>query len=473
MYLGLLAAWIQALSSGSQPALPDPFTLSRSDREEWVRRLENVGQGSDGRLLYEQAFEAYLSPDAPHVQPYFEDAARWIIVNRDSIAAHVDWPDEYAPKIRTWIRMNDAALRLTRSAADCPRALPLSHAENQASGRDWKTIYPSMCDEMSELLAASAMLHARERRWADAYADATRPYRIAAHARQRLFRATADEAFERIAFNALVLLLDRHLPDDVDQLRRVVRDAWSMAAPTEEARWFLDCVYAADFSGQMYDWAENPEMHAEYARYVPSMLTPPRDRYGSTRVFNRPDELRAALLRSSREQSYRAILAVNACCQAWRSRPPGVLATNFSWAVDEARQVANRDVYTLVFSSSLDADLRPILHDAIRDTRRKGLLTILAIYEWRKAHGAWPDRLDRLIPTTDTIDPFSERPFVYRVGPDGASFVLYSVGTDTVDDGGRPPPPRFASIHAVDGVEADKGDLLLWPPEVASFREPR
>lgn len=60
----------------------------------------------------------------------------------------------------------------------------------------------------------------------------------------------------------------------------------------------------------------------------------------------------------------------------------------------------------------------------------------LALERWRAEHGSYPETLAELgLPGADTTDPFNDQLFVYRVENDGV--LLYSVGTDGQDDGGR------------------------------------
>ena len=62
----------------------------------------------------------------------------------------------------------------------------------------------------------------------------------------------------------------------------------------------------------------------------------------------------------------------------------------------------------------------------------------LAIRNYHQANGSYPDRLTELVPTYLPIlfdDPFTGRPFVYQER--NAEYLLYSVGPDKQDDGGR------------------------------------
>ncbi len=78
---------------------------------------------------------------------------------------------------------------------------------------------------------------------------------------------------------------------------------------------------------------------------------------------------------------------------------------------------------------------------------RRALLVVTNLRAYRKAHGQYPDDLAAL--GIDTTDPFSNRPLRYRC--EGDDFILYTVGPNGTDDGGR---------H---GSTWDEGDFRYWP----------
>jgi hypothetical protein len=88
-----------------------------------------------------------------------------------------------------------------------------------------------------------------------------------------------------------------------------------------------------------------------------------------------------------------------------------------------------------------------------RVVARLRLLTAgLALRCYQTEHGRGPSRLEQLVPShlnCVPLDPFSGQPLIYRIS--GTNWLLYSVGPDGVDDGGRP-AGRSAS---------SKGDLLF------------
>jgi len=80
------------------------------------------------------------------------------------------------------------------------------------------------------------------------------------------------------------------------------------------------------------------------------------------------------------------------------------------------------------------------INETRADTENALLLTLLALRAYRLEHGAYPATLSALVPgylKAVPDDPFAlSGPLRYKLA--GAKFVLYSVGSDGKDDGGRP-----------------------------------
>jgi hypothetical protein len=81
------------------------------------------------------------------------------------------------------------------------------------------------------------------------------------------------------------------------------------------------------------------------------------------------------------------------------------------------------------------------------------LMTDLALREFKHNRGQYPGSLTELVPDyleSVPLDPFSGQPLIYRLTDD--AFVLYSVGKDGTDNGGR-----FASRTDIftDGFDLD------------------
>ncbi len=105
------------------------------------------------------------------------------------------------------------------------------------------------------------------------------------------------------------------------------------------------------------------------------------------------------------------------------------------------------------------------------ESRRRLLITALALERYHVRHGTYPNALDELTPEflmpppTDFMDGLSLR---YRLTDDG-HFVLYSVGLDCIDDGGEleRQTPRDTADEDADqlpsGLLTQEGRDLVWP----------
>lgn len=83
----------------------------------------------------------------------------------------------------------------------------------------------------------------------------------------------------------------------------------------------------------------------------------------------------------------------------------------------------------------------------------RGTQVMVALELHRAEHGAYPDRLADLkaLPQQTAEDPFSGKPFIYK--HKGPGYLLYSVGVDGKDDGGR---------HS-DRLDEAGTDDVVWP----------
>ncbi len=94
---------------------------------------------------------------------------------------------------------------------------------------------------------------------------------------------------------------------------------------------------------------------------------------------------------------------------------------------------------------------------------KHGSRILIALRRYKNKSGVWPEKLDDikfLGPAEIFVDPFNADGFIYK--PTRDSFVLYSKGRNTRDDGGAyhvefdPNEPKWQ--------EPEKDDILIWPP---------
>jgi hypothetical protein len=136
----------------------------------------------------------------------------------------------------------------------------------------------------------------------------------------------------------------------------------------------------------------------------------------------------------------------------------GIIQAEHRFARSELRHPSN----LIPFVTSWWANRAVIRHTEQRNSRTTAqlrLLTVeLALHCYLSEQGRAPSKLDQLVPkylAQVPGDPFSQRPLVFR--PQGTNWLLYSVGPDGVDDGGK-------SVSKVLGVAVPKGDILLSSP---------
>jgi hypothetical protein len=102
------------------------------------------------------------------------------------------------------------------------------------------------------------------------------------------------------------------------------------------------------------------------------------------------------------------------------------------------------------------------------EARRRVVVAAIALKRFHVRHGAYPKSLADLAPEfvkAAPIDFMDGQPLRYSLADDG-HFLLYSVGLDCVDDGGKMPPGRdgrFAMLQSMRGGGAPVQSDIVWP----------
>ena len=111
-------------------------------------------------------------------------------------------------------------------------------------------------------------------------------------------------------------------------------------------------------------------------------------------------------------------------------------------AVDAQSREAKRRFY-LMSGMFLPALGKVVVRDAEGFVWLRTARIALATERFHLARERWPANLGELVPQylpEVPVDPFDGQPIRYRLLPRG--YVIYSVGSDGRDDGGREPPER-------------------------------
>ncbi|MAY74148.1 MAG: hypothetical protein CMJ31_05355 [Phycisphaerae bacterium] len=182
----------------------------------------------------------------------------------------------------------------------------------------------------------------------------------------------------------------------------------------------------------------------------------------------------AALFASSREE-------VKAASDAAFDRAAELAQTPFSaWvdpdreidAIDDAARVFPPDITMMMLGVMLPAVNRSAVVSQTTTQAIEAAQVAVALARHRAATGAWPATLDeiddRFLPEVP-IDRFDAQPLRYRLTEDGP--LLYSIGMDGDDDGGRPArrasnwqkSARRDSLLKLEPEDHD-GDWVFLPP---------
>lgn len=121
--------------------------------------------------------------------------------------------------------------------------------------------------------------------------------------------------------------------------------------------------------------------------------------------------------------------------------------------------LAASDLRQLVSASLLPGLERALAKPARADAWNQVMLTAIALKRFQLKHGRWPDELATLVPEflpEVPVDWMDGQPLRYRLRDDD-TYLLYSVGSDGIDQGGS---PEFIDEDAKDWMNAKD---FVWP----------
>lgn len=126
------------------------------------------------------------------------------------------------------------------------------------------------------------------------------------------------------------------------------------------------------------------------------------------------------------------------------------------------------NVRQVMLASHLQAQRYGLLGRAAEaESRRRLILTAIALENYRNRHGSYPNTLQELAPNllkNPPVDFVDGQPLRYR-RTDGGRFVLHSAGLDCTDNGGQMQRNRRPGVsdYGVPGFGIQPGTDLVWP----------
>ena len=445
----------------------DPAAIPPDKRIAYVNKLANRFTGINAAKEYAKAQDDYtplweLCMDIPG------DEAREACMSADEYAfglpSAAQWSDERAATIRRWLNANKRTLDTLKVATRRKRCFrPANSEDGRLYAGIITTLGPSLM-QLGTLMRIKAVHHAMRGEWDQAYKWNSRVHVAADHLYQEPFMIgeLAAAAVERRACQQLLALLHRHPPRDVAGLLKAINAGDNRRTPRNTIG-KCETLWVWDYAEAWHEWARDPDKHPDLTEQADTWLGPndltdiENSIFGSS-PFESTEALREALRASSVEQDWKVSLRADEVDTRWHAKP-------FHVAWKESAEFEREYCEVVLAAPSLAffgcGKLNSSQFRMLREETamlRTAVTCAVAIHQYRDKKGRLPKRLEDLVPEfieTAPIDPYSGRPFVYRAKAD--DFILYSVGSDQDDDGGK---------HTNEFREP--GDRVFWPPPVSA-----
>jgi len=401
------------------------------------------------------AFFKYLGVEEPPEQgDYLLGVAEWLrqeggddpadaekLQAALGLACRRPWTAKDEPRLAAWLTANDKPLATVVAASRRtgyynPLVVPRGGRE---PGVLLSALHPGVqeCRVAADALAARVMLRLGDGKVDDAWQDL-----VACHRLGRLVArgGTLIEFLVGVAINdraaeAGVVLIDR--AGDAKQARAWLADLRNLPAMPSvadkvdlaERFGYLDAAQFMRRGGAIDD----VDLAAEAA--MAQLDWGPIFRDGN-RWYDRS---RDAAQLPTRAERVRAFAQIDADLRALKPKgdPRLALAWQLLGGTPVEKLIAKKVGDALIGLTLPAVDNVQTKADRAEQTHRN-LLVAFALSAHRREHGRFPEKLDALAPAHPPIVPgdlFSGGNLVYR--PDGDGFLLYSVGVDGKDNGGR------------------------------------
>ena len=290
------------------------------------------------------------------------------------------------------------------------------------SHRGWASV-----DTVTPCVSAAAVLAARDGDANEAFdlisaaLHLVNSIRDVPEFRMQLVRARSAS----FAISAMQAVLDEHYPPDA-HLQEILAEL----AELRDREYFVRGIQGERCIGiDWYRWFRSPPPPVYSDRPGPAWehRLPSGGVLGSVALYLR----RAfSLLDDLGYLDAMARLVDLAALPAYKSRDKLANLAEESESISKLEVIARLDVS--VYAKAFDAQDRLVAQCDLAEIA-------IRLKQYKMRTGAYPQKLDAIVPGLAqelALDPFSGKSYVYRTEEDG--FILYSVASNQIDDGGRP-----------------------------------
>lgn len=434
--------------------------------------------------LYEQAAQGYIEPakvkmektsqekdempppESYMMEPYEMEALLSEEEDFDQTPRQLGLLSEQERRIlEQWISDNEKSLKFIRQGNQRSYYWQVYETGEHAANEMMAVLMPHLGEyqNLARLMCWQGLVDAESGSYAQAFDHILETYSLGQHLRGRhttLIEQLVAMAIETISTNTMRMMLDEHGSQIDAAVLDSVRKRFSKMITSED--------FKVDFGGEklfMYDEAQRCFTKSRFGNshlYFPriSQLTDHDldeifgewSRNGFHILFTHPDKKET--LREV-EKFYSEMEQIAAVTPA-SANAKGLDIDAFT----------EEEISKNFFLNVLMPALSRVNRIAWR-TRAEAEATpaILAILQYQKEHGRYPDLLDVLVEKgllkEAPVDPFSDKPLAYIKTDDG--FTLYSVGYNFTDDNGVPKEYEGNNKNPTSRRWTDTGDAIFWP----------
>lgn len=374
----------------------------------------------------------------------------------EMMKSHSDrpWTRNQDVTIAGWLEANEKPLAALRDAAKRPKYYNPLIPEQTEHGRSkgmYSALLPSvqLCREFAGALAARAMLHLGEGRTVDAWQDLLACHRLGRLVGNggTLIERLVGAAVEMIACRAEAAFLDAAKPD-AKTIEQCLRDLLSLPTPGDLAEKidlerfaFLDVFMQLDARGTEYLLMLSPDAKMDANELFSEIMLALTDWDPALQIGNKWFDRMADTVRSkdrlTRVQKYAEFSTDIKSLKQEVAQPTRRYDELMKNGVPQDKAIGQ--AFGEVFTSLLMPAAHKLI-DAVDRERQTFDVTVtaFALAWYQRVNGRYPDSLAKLAPTFLTAVPgdlFSEKGLIYKL--DASGFLLYSVGVNGADDGGR------------------------------------
>lgn len=419
--------------------------------------------------LYEQSVEAYEKEyESGFELELFENEHLRVTFSALLTLAGVEYnkiKSEQKALIRKWMDENERILDLLVTGTNKPYYW---HEYKSEDGQAISILMPNLSGyrRLGKNLLSRAYIRAEEGLYEDAFTDTLACYRLGKHLEgdKSLVEQLVGFAIRILSVQTIRGILSEHRIDSA-LLVKLQRDLGQVVSGEDFVVSYelerlllydeLQRCFTAGPDGhiiprrliELSTWGDNKKRHFKkvFAHLRPLFAEAENFRNAAYVLFRHP----------SRAETLESANAFYDYCEQLASKSPAQVDKNETQRVFE--ELSGRNFLLAVLTPALE---RIIEISYRRKAETEATLTIIAILRYRQVIGNFPESLDELITggylKELPLDPFSNKPLIYKKAE--GDFVLYSVGLNFIDDGGK----LYRTDMGRPRPWADEGDAVFW-----------